>query len=96
MTIPAARVTKKARLDLRLGSEQKRLLEEAAEVTEQTTSEFVVRAAETAARQVLADRTRFALAPERWAAFSAAVDREPRALPRLAGFLTTPTILDRE
>jgi len=52
--------------------------------------------AQVAAHDVLADRTRFALAPEQWAAFSAAIDRKPRALPRLATFLSTPSVLDQE
>ena len=90
------RAAKRARLDLRVSPEQKHLFEEAAAATEQTMTEFVVQAAEVAARDVLADRTRFALAPEQWAAFSAAIDREPRVLPRLAAFLTTPSVLEQE
>jgi uncharacterized protein (DUF1778 family) len=59
-------------------------------------TEFVVQSAEVAAQEVLADRTRFVLAPEEWEAFSTAIDNEPRVLPRLAAFLTTPSVLERE
>lgn len=42
------------------------------------------------------DRTRFVLAPEEWEAFSTAIAAEPRVLPRLAAFLTTPSVPERE
>jgi uncharacterized protein (DUF1778 family) len=85
-----ARTAKTARLYLRVSVEQKRLFEGASTASNQTITEFVVQSAEVAAREVLADRTRFALAPEEWEAFSTAIDREPRVLPRLAAFLTSP------
>ena len=90
------RATKGARLDLRVSPEQKHLFEEAAAATQQTMTEFVVQSAEVAAHDVLADRTRFVLAPEQWAAFSSAIDRKPRVLPRLAAFLSTPSVLEQE
>jgi uncharacterized protein (DUF1778 family) len=90
------RAAKRARLDLRVSPEQKHLFEQAAATTQQTMTEFVVQSAQVAAHDVLADRTRFVLTPERWAAFSAAIDRKPRALPRLATFLSTPSVLDQE
>jgi len=92
----SGRATKRARLDLRLSTEQKSLFEEAASATDRTMTEFVVQSAEVAAQEVLADRTRFVLAPEEWAAFSTAIDSEPRVLPRLAAFMTTPSVLERE
>lgn len=99
MPYPASvstRAAKRARLDLRLSAEQKLLFEEAASATDRTMTEFVVQSAEVAAQEVLADRTRFVLAPEEWEAFSTAIDSEPRVLPRLAAFLTTPSVLERE
>lgn len=92
----ADRAAKGARLDLRVSSEQKRLLEEAAAATDRTVTDFVLASAALAARDVMADRTRFALPPDRWAAFTAAMDREPRYLPRLAAFLSEPSVLDAE
>lgn len=91
-----ARAAKRARLDLRLSAEQKRLFEDAASATDQTMTEFVVQSAEVAAQEILADRTRFVLAPEEWEAFSGAIDGKPRVLPRLAAFLTTPSVLEPE
>ena len=91
-----ARATKSERLDLRVSREQKKLLEEAATYSERTVTDFVVQSASVAARDVMANRTRFALSPEDWAAFSEAIDREPRYLPRLAEFLAEPTVLDKK
>jgi uncharacterized protein (DUF1778 family) len=90
------RAVKTARLDLRISPDQKQLFEEAAAVTDQTVTEFVVQSAAVAARDVVADRTRFVLPPDQWAAFRAAIEREPRYLPRLAAFLGEPSVLDRE
>lgn len=92
----ASRATKTERLDLRVSREQKRLLEEAATYMDRTVTDFVVQAASIAARDVMADRTRFVLAPEQWAAFSKMIDREPRYLPRLAALLAGPTVLDKQ
>jgi uncharacterized protein (DUF1778 family) len=92
----STRATKRARLDLRLSAEQKRLFEDAASATDRTLTEFVVQSAEIAAQEVLADRTRFVLAPQEWEAFSAAIDSKPRVLPRLAAFLATPSVLEQE
>ena len=58
------RTAKTARLYLRVSVEQKRLFEGASAASNQTITEFVVQSAEVAAREILADRTRFALAPE--------------------------------
>lgn len=92
----ATRSAKSARLDLRVTAEQRRLFEQAASTADTTMTEFVVQSAEVAARGVIADRTRFVLAPEQWEAFSAAIDRAPRVLPRLATFLAAPSVLEPE
>ena len=91
-----SRATETERLDLRVSREQKRLLEEAATYMDRTVTDFVVQAASVAARDVMADRTRFVLSPEQWAAFSEMIDREPRYLPRLAALLAEPTVLDKQ
>jgi len=90
------RATKSERLDLRLSPDQKHLFEDAAAVADRTLTEFIVQSASIAAQDVLADRTRFVLSPQAWEAFSAALDREPRYLPRLASFLAEPSVLDSE
>jgi uncharacterized protein (DUF1778 family) len=90
------RATKSERLDLRVSPDQKHLFEDAAAVTDRTLTDFVVQSASVAAHDVLADRTRFVLSPVAWKAFSAALDREPRYLPRLATFLAEPSVVDSE
>lgn len=90
------RPLKSERLDLRVSHDQKVLFEGAAAATARSVTQFVVQSAVIAARDVLADRTRFELPQERWAAFAEAIDREPRYLPRLAALLTQPSVLDRE
>lgn len=94
--LPLERTTKSVRLDLRLSPQQKRLLEDAAAITDRTLTDFVLQSASMAARQVIADRTTFALTRERWDAFSAELDREPRYLSDLAAFLAKPSALDRK
>jgi uncharacterized protein (DUF1778 family) len=90
------RAAKTERLDLRLSPDQKHLFEEAAAASARTVTDFVVQAAAISAQDVLADRTRFTLSAEQWAAFAEALDREPRYLPRLAAFLAEPSVLERE
>lgn len=87
---------KTARLDLRVSDAQKALLEEAASYEGRTVTDFVMQAASVAARDVLADRTQFVLSSEQWAAFSEAIDREPRHPPRLSRLLTEQSVLDEE
>src|SRR3990172_6257900 len=90
------RANKTERLDLRLSRHQKDLLERAAAATQRTVTDFVVQSAAIAAQDALADRTRFVLPPGQWAAFTEALDREPRSLPRLAALLTVPSVLEAE
>ena len=94
MTV-AHRAPKSARLELRVTPDQKHLLEEAAAVRARTVSEFVIETASTAAHDVLADRTRFVLSPEKWDALTAALDRPVRVLPDLVALLAEPSVLDR-
>ncbi|MEJ2388400.1 MAG: DUF1778 domain-containing protein [Chromatiaceae bacterium] len=46
------------------------------------------------ADETLADRQHFGLDAERWSAFMAALDKPPRALPRLERLLREPTPFD--
>lgn len=89
------RATKTERLALRVSPEQKQLFEDAAAATDRTVTDFVVQSAAVAARDLLADRSRFVLGSAQWAAFSAAIDRAPQSLPRLAAFLAEPSVLDK-
>ena len=79
-SVASSRPTRKdTRLGLRLNASQRALLAEAAAVSDASLSEFVLRSATQAAREVLADRTDFVLPAGRWSTFVAALDRPPRA-----------------
>ena len=77
-----------------MSREERALYEEAAHAEGRTVADFVRESASVAARDALADRTRFVLSPDAWAAFAARLDREPRRLPRLAALLEGPSVLD--
>lgn len=83
------------RLDVRLSAVERDLFVEAATLSGRTVADFVRETATTAARMLLADRTRFVIPPERWTAFADALDREPRVLPRLAASLSEPSVVDK-
>jgi uncharacterized protein (DUF1778 family) len=91
----AARTRRSERLDVRVSADERDLFEEAATLSGRTVADFVRETATTSARMLLADRTRFTVEPERWAAFADAIDREPRYLPRLGAFLAEPSVLDK-
>ncbi|MEY6433467.1 DUF1778 domain-containing protein [Thioalkalicoccus limnaeus] len=91
MSNPQARSTK---LDLRLTPEAKARLSAAARERHQSVSQFVLSSALERADETLADRQHFRLDAERWSAFIAALDRPPRALPRLERLLREPTPFD--
>jgi uncharacterized protein (DUF1778 family) len=92
--LPSARASKSERIDLRVTPAQKRLLESAAAAEEITLTEFVLQSASVAARRALADRTQFVLPADRWEAFVALLDREPRYDATLAALLLRPSVLD--
>jgi uncharacterized protein (DUF1778 family) len=48
------------------------------------------------AERTLADVTHFELSPKQWHAFTAALDRPARTLPRLRRLLQEPSVLDRQ
>lgn len=84
------------KLDLRLTPAAKLLLREAASVAQRSISEFVLESALARAEETLADRRRFGLDAERWAAFMAALDAPPRSLPQLQTLLSEPSIFERK
>lgn len=85
---------KSERLAVRISPEQRSLLAAASQAQETTITGFILTAATRAAEDALADRRRFVLAEAEWASFLAALDRPPRALPRLRKLLATPGVLD--
>lgn len=87
---------KEDRLELRLESERRQLLDQAAKAAGLSTSAFVLEHATLAAQQVLADRTVFVLPPDRWDAFVELLDRPEQPVEGLAAFLARPSILEPE
>ena len=80
MTKPVSRTEK---LDIRLTPKAKRTLQAAAAAERRKVSEFVLESALARAEETLADRQRFELDAERWAAFLEALDAPSRDLPRV-------------
>ena len=70
-------------LNIRIKPDQRRLIEQAAEVRDMTVSDFVRDVALAEARNTLLDRTLFPLDDEQWTAFVAVLDAPPADNPRL-------------
>jgi uncharacterized protein (DUF1778 family) len=88
------RQSRSTKLDLRLTPEAKARLNAAARERHQSVSQFVLSSALERADETLADRQHFGLDAERWSAFMAALDKPPRALPRIERLLREPTPFD--
>jgi len=84
------------RLELRLESDRRELLDQAARASGVSTSAFVLEHATLAAQQALADRTTFVLSPEQWDAFVTLLDRPVQPVEGLARFLAGPSVQDLE
>jgi uncharacterized protein (DUF1778 family) len=91
-----SRSVRTAKLDLRLSPEAKQKLQAAANVARRSVSEFVLESALVRAEETLADRSRFGLDADRWAAFLEALDAPPRDLPRLSRLFREPGVFDGE
>ena len=85
---------KESKVQLRLRPAQKELIAQAAQLKQTTLTSFMVEHAYSAAQQVLADQVHFALSPERWEAFCAALDAPPKAIPALRRLLREKSIFD--
>ena len=88
--------TKKGRLGLRISEQQRSILVAASQAEGTTVSEFLLKHATRAAERVLADRRAFLLSEPQWAAFTEALDRPPRDLPKLREVLQAPTAFDAD
>lgn len=91
MPVSDARTEK---LDLRLTLAAKQTLRAAAEASQRSVSEFVLESAMARAQEALADRQRFGLPAEQWAAFMQALDQPVRALPRAEKLLREPSVFE--
>lgn len=86
--------TKTERIDVRVSSPSKALLQEAAKATHKSVSEFILDAGIVAANQALADRRLFSLDEARWSEFQEVLDRPVKEKPRLRKLLNDPGVLD--
>jgi uncharacterized protein (DUF1778 family) len=96
MTIARRTPRKGDRLELRLESERRQLLDRAAQVVGLSTSAFVLEHATLAAQQTLADQTRVVLPAEHWDAFLGLLDRDEQPVEGLAALLAGPSVEDLE
>jgi uncharacterized protein (DUF1778 family) len=86
---------KSERIDLRASASVKQLLQEAAQASHKSVSEFLLDAGITAANQTLADRRRFEIDDERWRQFQELLDRPVSVSDsRMKVLLTEPGVLD--
>ena len=92
--MPALKLAKNERIDVRASTEVKHLLQKAARVSHKSVSEFLLDAGISAASQTLADRRNFALTDTQWAEFEEALERPVQNKPRLKKLLTEPGLLE--
>ncbi len=89
-----ASATRTEKLDLRLTTAAKQALQTAAAAERRSVSEFVLDSALSRAEEMLAARRHFGLDGERWKAFQAALDAEPRELPRIRKLFAKPGVFE--
>lgn len=83
------------RISLRTSSEQRHIIERAAEVTGKTMTSFILEAAYQEAQRALTDRRVFLVNDEQWATFMEALERPvSESKPRLDELMNTPSILE--
>ncbi len=82
--------TKTRRVNLRVAERDDDLFRRAADVAEESLSEFLVEGGRERAERLLADRTHFVLSEEQWAAFAAALDRPAQVKPELIELFRRP------
>jgi uncharacterized protein (DUF1778 family) len=89
-----AKAPKKPRIEVRTTSEAKRLLKEAAQLSQQSVSEFLLHNGLSAAALVLSDRRHFSLEDEQWATFVSTLETTPKPCPRLERLLSESGVFD--
>jgi len=87
-------LAKTERIDIRVSTPVKQLLQEAARACHKNVSEFLLDAGVTAAAQTLADRRQFAMEDTQWQSFQEALDRPVQSKPRLKKLLHESGVLD--
>ena len=89
-TAATSKSGKKDRFSIRATTDEKALVERAARLSRMTMSQFVMQSAVRSAESVIADQTRFVLAPDDWEAFSEALDRPSREIAALKAAASKP------
>ena len=82
------------KLELRLTKAAKNRLTTAAASSHRSVNDFVLESALSRADEVLANRQCFVLDANQWRAFTAALDAQPRPLPRMKRLLREPGFFD--
>ena len=87
---------KERRINLRASERDVKAITRASALAGVSVSAFILISATERAERALADLKHFELNPKQWRAFTAALDRPARKLPRLRRLLQEPSILDRQ
>ncbi len=90
-----ARMETRERIDMRVPAAAKQLLQQAAEISHKSVTEFLLHHGLDAASRTLADRRLFELDDEKWAKFQAVLDRPTSSKPKLKRLLSAKSILER-
>ena len=83
------------RLNVRVTTNQARLIRQAANTARTNLSSFLVESACRHAEETLASQQHFVYTVKQWDAFTAALDRPVQDKPRLRALLRKPSILER-
>ncbi len=95
--MPAAgEKTRTERLNVRVTSDQARLIRRAATATKANLSSFLVESACLRAEEALASQQYFVYTAKQWDAFTAALDRPAQDKPRLRRLLSKPSNLEQQ
>lgn len=94
MTV-AAHELKNERLNVRVTTRQREVIEQAARASAKPVSAFIMDAAYADAQRVLSEQRLFLLDAERWERFIEALDRPVAEKPRLRKLMRTPSILEK-
>jgi len=79
--LPMTHPTRSRRINLRASAPQETLIRAGAKVRGVNMTDFILESACTRAEQIIADQTTFTLSPQRWKAFTDALDRPPMLYP---------------
>jgi uncharacterized protein (DUF1778 family) len=86
--------TRSQRIDVRVTDEQNAIIREAAAVTGQTVTAFLLSAAEERARSLLDERRHLVMSTAAFAQFTAALDTPGAAVPAIGALFDLPRIHD--